>query len=176
MCKRSIPGLVACRWSGLAPYADGTCPDLTVLSRQTASRLPYTSGMNRFTRFALIWFLALALPVQGYAAQTMLFCGLNHHGSMSEVTAHDHALHGPLTGTYADAVDDQPDSSSGTGEAMQGTCSACASCFTVSAMVAAPLIISEVQLPTTDRRSNLFEPNAGRMVGGLERPPRTFLA
>lgn len=33
--------------------------------------------MTRFLKYALVWFIALALPVQGFAAATMLCCGSN---------------------------------------------------------------------------------------------------
>ncbi len=37
--------------------------------------LAYTAGMRGVLRIVLAWLLVLALPVQGVAAQAMLFCG-----------------------------------------------------------------------------------------------------
>ncbi|MBA3598245.1 MAG: hypothetical protein H0W40_12855 [Methylibium sp.] len=56
--------------------------------------------MRGVLRIVLAWLLVLALPVQGVAAQAMLFCGPMHStaafGSATPTVAathHDHALH-----------------------------------------------------------------------------------
>ena len=51
-----------------------------------AQRLLYTFIMLNRLRFVLVCLLALALPVQGFAAATMLFCvGGSHHRGTAQV-------------------------------------------------------------------------------------------
>ncbi|MFS0754257.1 hypothetical protein ABC383_06115 [Noviherbaspirillum sp. 1P10PC] len=47
--------------------------------------------MTRFLKYALVWFIALALPVQGFAAATMLCCGSNQMMSALNQTHHSSA-------------------------------------------------------------------------------------
>lgn len=49
--------------------------------RHGPNRLRYSPAMGSRIRTLLIWLLALALPAQGVAAATMVFCGPNHHGA-----------------------------------------------------------------------------------------------
>ena len=167
-------------------------------------------------RTVLIWLLAVALPVQGAAAATMLACGPGHHGAAGAhahaaeagqaphahdigAHAHDHeAQHDHQAGdgsahphTDGDGADDHhggmlgessqaspTDVDSATGNPVHksaGKCSACASCCTVAVLPTSALAIAS---PVHTDRVTVFFPvqAAVFMTGGLDRPPRTFLA
>ena len=50
--------------------------------------------MKRFVRCCVLWLLVLALPMQGFAASTMLLCGAGHHGAAQAAEGvHDHGSH-----------------------------------------------------------------------------------
>lgn len=106
--------------------------------------------MNRL-RLLLAWLVMAALPLQGFAAATMLFCGMeqaatgsrgvahdhakhSHSGTAVSASAHDHAAHAPASTDHA-----QADSGSGggatAGQDKQGhACPVCASCCHVVAV------------------------------------------
>jgi hypothetical protein len=147
-------------------------------------------------RTTLIWLMAIALPVQGAAAATMLACGPGHHGAAA---AHSHAG-GDTVHVHADATEphihpeghaapgkaDSPhheltsgsESASADGNDVHkaaGKCSACASCCTVAVLPTSVLPIGSA--PAVDRVVAFFQAQAAVfMTGGPERPPRTILA
>lgn len=51
------------------------------------TRLKAVSGL---LRTLLMWLLALAIPTQGFATSTMLFCDPVHHGGTASLTAAAH--------------------------------------------------------------------------------------
>ena len=149
--------------------------------------------MLRVLRFMLMWLLALAIPVQGFAAASMLGCGTGHHGAAG---GHSHAL-----GMHQHAID-TPQHSYGvegdemahaihhqhavgiqgdTHKAHAGTtsskapCSACASCCTSAALPATPVVFEAMHAPDA---FVLLAPHrvASFISGGPERPPRSVLA
>jgi hypothetical protein len=100
--------------------------------------------MSRFRLF-LAWLVLAAVPLQGFAAATMLFCGMeqsghvskaaeldghqgHHHGFASAKSGDDHAAHGhgasdELKSNFA------TDDGAQTGQDQQGhSCPICASC------------------------------------------------
>src|SRR5436305_1132660 len=104
--------------------------------------------MLRALRITLMWLLALAIPVQGFAAASMLGCGSGHHGATG---AHSHALgmhqHAIDTPQHSHGVDGDemahaghhPQAAGIQGDAhkshagatdSKASCSACASCCT----------------------------------------------
>ena len=103
--------------------------------------------MVRFLRIALTCLLALALPVQGYAASTMLSCGQAHHHAVLAAPVHDHAAMGAH---HHSAPADEADGGGGheqstasgiaqdagaadlqASKAAGGKCSVCAACCSV---------------------------------------------
>ena len=136
----------------------------------------------------LIWLLALALPVQGVMAATMVFCGPNHHDrAAAAAVAHDadpaHRSHDVAANSHHEAADGQAGNSASdeaetpdkfAQSAMQ-KCSVCASCCSAAAIHdAVP------KLP-------VFEPVAADFAAmapavesfaadGPDRPPRHVLA
>lgn len=119
--------------------------------------------MSRRLRFLLLWLIALALPVQGFAAATMLHCAPVHHGAaMPAADAasphHDHAAH------MKHAAAEKPTQASG--------CSACASCclgagFAMPMAIVDLVLLKTAALPPPDETAWVGPPRAAP-----ERPPR----
>lgn len=141
--------------------------------------------MSKFLRIVLAWLLAVALPVQGYAAQAMLMCGPAHHESAA---IHDHASHdhGDLAKDLVISVPSHsdvkgsPDASfkhhakmAKAGHATK--CSACSSCCSAAAITASVHAVEVIpqHVPVV---ATIPVGNAVDTIGGLERPPRPLLA
>ena len=139
-------------------------------------------------RTLLIWLLALALPVQGVMAATMVFCGPNHHdGAFAATTSHDAAAarqqHETAAQSHGAVVDGHVDNTT-TDEAaapdkftqsdMQ-KCSVCASCCS-----AAAIHDTLPKLPALEPVAADFAALASAVepftAGGPDRPPRHLLA
>src|SRR5262245_34289625 len=105
--------------------------------------------MARFLRFVLPLLLAVTLPLQGYAAATMRFCGPGHPGAPMpmQAPANEHGKHA-ADGAAHEAADAQSHHGSPSGDepetpgksaqqdasqspmtkVAKGTCSLCAAC------------------------------------------------
>jgi hypothetical protein len=147
--------------------------------------------MLRVLRITLMWLLALAIPVQGFAAVSMLGCGTGHHGAAGghshALGMHQHAVdtpqhsHGVDSDEMAHASHHQPAGSHGdahkpdAGASSKASCSACAACCTSAALPATPVVFEATHGPDT---FGLLAPLrvASFISGGLERPPKSFLA
>lgn len=150
-----------------------------------------------------MWLLALAVPVQGFAAASMLRCGPGHHGTVSghSHADHDHDGHphddamgagsveaqdeahahaddiggGVTTSNPGDPSDLDAAPAHGLDKVKTGSCSACASCCTATALLSKALTFGASPAPES------FQPLALRSVAtflteGPERPPRSILA
>ena len=126
--------------------------------------------MARRFRFALMWLLLLALPLQGYAAAVALHCGqAQSHGAAQHATdvgvpdaAAAPACHG---GASAQAI----------GKVSKLKCSACAACCVGAALPAAALTFASfapVTLPVLAVPASIV----GFFTDGPDRPPRLFLS
>lgn len=145
--------------------------------------------MSLWLRITLTWILALALPLQGHAAQTMIKCGPVHDTSTRlafllqpsdgpHAQAHSHAPgesigHGEPAAADQGAV--QAGSSDPAPHASHGKCSVCASCSGALALTSAVLVFEASPAPT-HYRAEAQAPSPGTIPGGLERPPRNPLA
>lgn len=100
-------------------------------------------------RLLFAWLLLAAIPLQGLAAASMLFCGMGpDHGAQHQAQpvsvaadGHEHASHQHLEVVTADQ-DKQlqlPDSSH--------KCGVCASCCNGVALTATPLLVAIAPLP-----------------------------
>lgn len=149
--------------------------------------------MLRVLRITLIWLVALAVPVQGFAAVAMFGCGPGHHSTTGapapgvamdklagDLPQHSHAGHSDLHADHdhagaADADHAQVLKAHGTsGKAGESACSPCASCCVVAALPATMVVFQPVPLV------DLMMPFAPRGIGsflteGPERPPRSIL-
>ena len=151
--------------------------------------------MSFSTKNLFTWLLLLAVPLQGYAASTMLICGQGHHASASRTTArvaeqnatsaanHDHsAAHQDHASHAHQHIKSQFDLENAAspqdhaltkvkGKHLSGKCSVCASCCGSAAM------ISTFVLPPLERASSMVEPLplphiVDITIHGFERPPR----
>jgi hypothetical protein len=133
-----------------------------------------------------MWLLAIALPLQGVSAATMLACGAGQHTHAgSGVARHSHA--GLIAARHADAHDVDAISHEHAGiehtrprktdlaDDVAHKCSACASCCLNAAVPTEAVLFDSLRLP------DLFAPLVevtlpAYLTEGLERPPRFFLA
>jgi hypothetical protein len=150
--------------------------------------------MSRFLRIMVMWLLALAVPVQGFAAASMVGCGTGHHGAAGwhshAIGMHEHAVGVPQHSHDADAdgmaqaghqhhandthQGDDHKAHSGA-KFSKASCSACASCCTSAALPTEIVVFEPANAP--DAFVSLSpQPVASFVSGGPERPPRFFLA
>lgn len=147
----------------------------------------YTGGMRLGFRSALMWLLLLALPLQGFAAATLLNCGPNHHrvvvaaaGVADAAAAHVHAqgshdmqadMHAEL---HADQDADQgADQGAGTPaeKVAASKCSACAACCLGAALPTATSLVPAIA-PAISPTVFVATPHVDVMSDRLDRPPR----
>lgn len=148
--------------------------------------------MSKFWRIVLAWWLAVALPIQGYAAQTLLLCGpasqAGQGGSVAMAPAdmaHEHPA-ALSADEHAHAHDDAAFQAHEGGDAGQdpdvaaphehgkhaGKCSVSASCCSAVALVSSIVTIPVVHPDLLDVPTvKLIRDRVA--VGGLERPPRS---
>jgi len=132
-------------------------------------------------RITLMWLVALAVPVQGYAAAAMFGCGPGHHSmtSTSQAAAADEARV-EVAANHHDDDSAEPNhahklEARGTPDKVgKGSCTPCASCCVVTALPATMLVFQPVPLV------DFFVPLARRglasfLTEGPERPPRFIL-
>lgn len=143
---------------------------------------------SRF-RTALMWLLLLALPMQGFAAATMLNCGPNHHRMLSAgstdqidrdhratVEPHQHAMgmaddHHEMVGETG--TNDHP-SVHHLDKLTKFKCSACAACCIGAAMPTAELVIDSFS-PAMMTATFVSTLQVDFLSDGLDRPPRLLL-
>lgn len=154
--------------------------------------------MSRILRVVLTWMLAVALPLQGYAVHAMAACGPAHHRSAVEVAAvvavvdmvqtadmvettdmQSHHHDGAAGGHHATAMDQTDTSDDGVvsdGKAPHASkCSVCASCCSAAAIMTTAFTLDLVPvMPVTV--GTVPAAHDRILSGGLERPPRLFLA
>ena len=155
--------------------------------------------MERFVRCFVMWLLVLALPVQGFAASTMLHCGAGQHGATQATEGeHQHASHKHMgaravsAGSESMAHDHAAQASPGHEDSalsppsplskltakhanVMGKCSACAACCTVAFL---PTNVVAFTAPAPSRLLPVVEltTHTGFIADGPERPPRLHLA
>ena len=146
--------------------------------------------MLRVLRITLMWLVAFAVPIQGYAAVAMFGCGPGHHGmsgTLAQAVADDHDAVVPQDSGEAHAMvaADHDDSAEpnhvhmldahGTPDKVgKGSCTPCASCCVAAALPAAmvvfqPLALVDFFVPLAPRGLTSF------LTEGPERPPRSIL-
>jgi hypothetical protein len=140
-------------------------------------------------RFALMWLLLLALPIQGYAAATMLHCGPNHPRSPAAApsAAAESPLHSAHAGHHhalpeADLsmasvtldIGDETASAHQLNQLSEFKCSACAACCMGAALPAAALMFASFAPATAPSFFVCVEP-VGFFTDGPDRPPRISL-
>lgn len=131
----------------------------------------YSPPMLHRLRFALMCLLLLALPLQGYAAATMLNCGPNHAAAAS-VDAH-HAQH-QATGDHGASPHDAGQGHHLADGVTKTKCSACASCCVGVALPASALVFAAASPAVAPVALFPIGP-IGFTTSGPDRPPRTSL-
>lgn len=147
----------------------------------------YTWNMRLRFRIVLTWLLLLALPLQGFAAATMINCGPNHHRmmavAMAEVTeAHEHATgeqHHHGMGVAADhhevaSNDGDAPSVHHLDKLMKFKCSACAACCMGAAMPTAAVTFEPLP-PAVAPATYVPTSHVGFVADGPDKPPRLSL-
>ena len=146
--------------------------------------------MRFSVRSLLIWLMVLAVPVQAIAASAMQHCGPAHQLMQAGLTAASSAdgldqAHDAVPHEHSEAatvsddqqsVDDVSDATLKAGALGDDyTCSACANCCSAVGLPSAVVRIPEP--PIAVHASALSASTLFSFVpGGLDRPPRTFLA
>ena len=134
--------------------------------------------MNRVLRAAITCLLLVAMPLQGYAAGSMLFCGpaagmsvaLEHHHD--DATAHEGHVEHHLDVASAD-VDDV--GAPQLHDVKHGKCSVCSSCCSAAVLPSTPITAATV-LPHAAPLPDFDHANPGQGPARLDRPPRFHLA
>lgn len=136
--------------------------------------------MTRVWRFVLTCLLGIAIPVQGFAAYSMAWCGPAHHSAALSQAQEAHHHQAVVSGheSHHAQVMSSTDSSQEPSQASTGKankCSACASCCSATALPSLPVVLTSLVLK--DDFAPL-EPSgiAVYLSEGLERPPRIVLA
>ena len=155
----------------------------------SAINLLYTFAMSFRFRSVLMWLLLIALPVQGFAAATMLNCGPNHQqmwqasaaakADPSVHAAHDHhhkavdadAGEAPTAGQPSD----DGNSLTQLNKAAKFKCSACAACCMGIALPASPLAITALLVDSAPQLEGSAV-HVDFVSTGPDRPPRTARA
>ena len=146
--------------------------------------------MIKLLRFLMIALLALAIPVQGVAAATMLYCGPDHgpgtdgvhaHQAAGPAQAHEaHQAHeGHGHGVHEHAQPDAQDAGltqlPGTpDQPAQAKCSVCAACCNAVA-ISSPVVLPS---PPGAEPVPVLKPSTlpySFITDGPRRPPRSFL-
>ncbi len=139
--------------------------------------------MQVWLRLLIVWFIAIALPVQGMAGLTMAHCAPSHErmGAAAQVIAHQHAdqdagvahHHNGDTADDAKAAQD-PVKSDKMSNLAQYKCSSCASCCAGSALPSAMPRIPQVAAVPTVFAEAMISVDAFAS-DGPDRPPRNHL-
>ena len=129
--------------------------------------------MTARMRWLMLWILLLALPVQGFAAATMVNCA-GAHEQMAHGTDH---LYGAHAAHAAHAADSQHGEHADhqLGKLAKFKCSACASWCIGAALRPAPLaVLSPAPMLAPD--AFVLASRIGFVTDGPDRPPRVILA
>lgn len=139
--------------------------------------------MQVWLRLLIVWFIAIALPVQGMAGLTMAHCAPSHErmGAAAQVIAHQHAdqdagvahHHNGDTADDAKAAQD-PVKSDKMSNLAQYKCSSCASCCAGSALPSAMPRIPQVAAAPAVFAEEMVSVDAFAS-DGPDRPPRNHL-
>ncbi|MBI2770359.1 MAG: hypothetical protein HYX47_12105 [Burkholderiales bacterium] len=117
--------------------------------------------MSRFRLF-LAWLIVAAIPLQGLAASSMLFCGMGGHHAPAQVAAtqadlasvdsnasagHDHSKHSHASDVQAKKTSDNA------GKKLPGTahkCAVCAACCNIVAITEFPQLVAFAPVPQAE--------------------------
>lgn len=145
--------------------------------------------MQVWLKLLIVWFIAIALPVQGMAGGTMAHYGSSHErmGAAMEATQHRHADHDAGAALHHDANSADVATPAGHDTATQANaqpgklsdlaqykCSSCASCCAGSALPSAMPRLPQANAAPAVFAEELVNVDAFAS-DGPDRPPRTHL-
>lgn len=146
--------------------------------------------MNRVLRAIVACLLLVAVPLQGYAAASMLFCGAgvptsaapahHHDGGQVGLPQHDAdhgatAVHDLSVTPHADAAASDEGESGSLHGLTHGKCSVCSSCCSAAALPSEAIATSAAS-PHAPAFPALEHANPDHRPARIERPPRLPLA
>lgn len=140
-------------------------------------RNPATIKTVKTLRYLVMCLLTLAIPLQGMATVTQMFC--HGSGSVSSVTQKtvEHAHHHQAADHHHDQAksSDHQVSKSQVSKSLNHKCSTCAQCCFGTAMLPAPMnLVFNQEVSTLVETSTVLLGEFSPL--NLERPPRSFLA
>jgi hypothetical protein len=148
--------------------------------------------MNPVLKTLLIWLLALALPVQGFAASIRLSCAPAHRivSSIKGVEHSHHSHHDEMSGgviSHDGVMDhhgigdssahDNPsaDLASEESKSQDASCSACAACCIGMAVIPSELTLAVDHNGLSILVASIASSFTGFVPAAPERPPRTLI-
>jgi len=145
--------------------------------------------MIKLLRLLIIALLALAIPVQGVVAATMLYCGPDHgpgadgahaQGNHAEVSAQADAGYGHDARERAQSQAEAPATalmtlSDAPDQSVQAKCSVCAACCNAAAIAAPVMLLSPLGAEPIPALKPSTLPYSF-ITDGPRRPPRPHLA
>lgn len=138
----------------------------------------------RLLRVIMLWWMVLALPMQGMAAAAMLHCGAAgapvpasspqqaHHDGIHHAAPEADAAHAAHAHHAADAEGSAPAFGHDAGHAAGHACSACAACCVAMGLPAGMPVLATAPAATTAVTA-LVAPAPSFLTAGPERPPRS---
>lgn len=132
--------------------------------------------MRVWLKLLIVWFVAIALPLQGVAGVTMAHCGSSHERmeSPAEASPHGHADHGAAAAHHHAAADSAQAEPGQWSDLVQVKCSSCAACCAGTALPSAAPGLPQVAAAPTVFTEDVLTVDAFAS-GGPDRPPRTPL-
>ena len=145
--------------------------------------------MQVWLRLLIVWFIAIALPVQGMAGVSMAHCGSSHErmGDAAQAAPYQHADHDAGAahhheGDAADELDSAARATAGQTQMKSGKlsdlaqykCSSCASCCAGSALPSTMLRLPQVTAAPAVFTEEMVTVDAFAS-DGPDRPPRSHL-
>lgn len=123
----------------------------------------------RLFRLLLAWMLMAALPLQGFAAASMVLCGAAGASAPQVAHAHDggHAMH-----AHHQPPEQAADTAADGLQSATHACSICATCCNAAALPAVPHaspVLAPAHAFAHERAGSLIE----RPSSVIERPPRS---
>ena len=134
-------------------------------------------NMTRISKIILLWLLALVVPIQGYAATTMLLCNAMHDQATLSANAHATAQESVPACHHDDGVSTTThgDKKPVSGKHVDTKCSACASCCVSVTLLPATLDLNPLRPAPVIVSTAPIAFFTGFIPSGIERPPRNIL-
>lgn len=130
--------------------------------------------MKTLLRQLLLLLVAIALPLQGFAAVTMGVCSGEHHGGAVAKVSVTNPQGAELHGHHQDGMTQHDHQHHGSPDKQDKQKTTCAACYAFSLPVS--ITLTTPALPRADRPVAAASRFTAYQPDGLERPPRSLLA